>query len=323
VDKLIKFEGIDVATGLLASATWIVPSQRSEIDGSGHPKRAIPYDDGKFASRSITDDGTQLDGAVAQQSAGTARALAKGYQSGFTRDGVAVTFSPGYQNPPQVLMHGGRLFDSGLGTGSPQYEDFAPVGATGSGFTTRAKIRNKGTVTARTGDFTASLTATSVGSVVGKATLGNAPSLDDNYKVRFRVDVDCATLSGGGTTTIVVAIEVSADGSTGWTEYATRSFTATRVTPGSITETYNGQEVVVNVAGLVGGSGAAVRLKYKSKSQTGASTGSATITGYNNTLGGADAGHGATYSTQSGGTTNSKTPDADDVVVWEAFEVVS
>jgi hypothetical protein len=292
-------------------------------DTTGLPKRTIAYDDGGFSSKSITDDGTQLDGAVSQLSASTARALSKGYQRGTARDGDTVTFSPVYQNPPQVVISGGVLFDNTLGTTALQYGDAAPVGLTASSFVMRAKIKTLGTITARTGDFTASLTATSVGSVVGKATVGNAPSNDSNYKARFRVDVDCATLSGAGTTTVVVAVEVSADGTTGWTEYATRSFTASRATPGSITETYNGQEVVVNVGGLVGGSGAAVRLKYKSKSQTGASTGSAIITGYNNTLGGADAGHGVTYNTSSGDTEHSKTPAASDTVTWESFEVIS
>ena len=285
---------------------------------------AMRFMNGAIDPTVVLDNPTGILGAGAQQNlAGTARSLAKGYQSGFTQDGVAVTFSPAYQNPPQVLLHGGKLFDTTLGTASPQYEDFAATGLTASGFTTRAKLKNKGTIAARTADFASSTTATTVGAVTGNAALASAPALDDNYKARFRVDVTCATLSGAGTTTVVVAIEVSADGSTGWTEYATRAFSASRTTGGTTTNSYSGNEVAVNVASLLGASGAAVRLKYKSKTQTGASTGSATVTGYNNTGGGADAGHGVTYSTQTGGASQSKTPAADDFVVWEAFEVVS
>lgn len=304
-------------------------SAQTQMDATGSVAMVDPFAM-RFLNSTIDptvvlDNPTGILGAGAQQTlAGVARSLAKGYQSGFARDGDVITFSPVYQNSPQVLIHGGILFDNGLGTTAIQYEDFAAVGLTASGFTVRAKIKKKGTITARTAEFTASLTATSVGGVTGNATLASDPSNDNNYKARFRVDVVCSTVSGAGTTTIVVAIEVSADGSTGWTEYATRSFSASRTTPGTTTNTYSGNEVTVNVAGLTNVN-AAVRLKYKSRTNTGnAAPGTTqTVTGYNNTGGGADAGHGVTYNTTSGDTINNKTPAADDYVTWESFEVVS
>jgi len=273
----------------------------------------------------VLDNPTGILGAGAQQTlASVARSLAKGYQSGYTKDDVAgtgvVAFSPVYQNTPAIRLAGGKAANATF-----PYDDFAAGLATASGFTCKAKNKSKGTVTARTADFAASTTATSPGAVTGNAALASAPSLDNNYKARFRVDVVCVSI-GAGTTTIVVAIEVSADGSTGWTEYATRSFSASRTTTGTTTNTYSGNEVTVNVAGLVGGSGAAVRLKYKSKTVTGgASSGgtASTVTGYNNTGGGADAGHGVTYNTDAGVTYQTKTPDADDYIFWEAWEVVS
>jgi hypothetical protein len=316
----IRYIVTDTATGLASIAHLHVPPQRPEVNSGGHVSRGFPLDDGAFSGKALTDDGTQLDPAVAQQSAGTARAISKGYQRGTARDGDTVAFSPVYQNPPQVIISGGVLFDNALGTSALQYGDTAPVGLTASSFVVRAKIKTLGSITPRTAEFTASLTATSVGSVTGNAALANAPSNDSDYHARFGIDVVCQTISGPGTTTVVVAIEVSADGSTGWTEYATRSFTASRSTGGTTTTSYTGNDVVVNVGGLLGASGAAVRLKYKSKTQTGSSVGSATITGYNNTGGN---GHGVTYNTSSGDTVNSKTPAASDSITWESFEVIS
>ena len=107
-----------------------------------------------------------------------------------------------------------------------------------------------------------------------------------------------------------MAIEVSADGSTGWTEYATRSYSASRTTAGTTNTTYSAQAVAVNVGSLT--TVAAIRLKYKSQTDTGGSiAGSAVITGYSNA--GSD-GHGVSYNTDPGVTYQTKTPDADDQI---------
>lgn len=276
--------------------------------------RRTPYgNDGKYAAIARDSSGVIIDSSVQQDLAGTPRALAKGYQAGFTKDDVAgtgvVTFNPVYQNLPQILLRGGKAANATF-----PYDDFAAQSASASGFTCRAKNKDKGVITARTAEFTASLTVTTVGSTVGPATLASAPSYDNNYTARFGITV---TLVGGpGQVTAVVAVE-SNDGVSGWIERATRSYVA-GTTAG--TYTYTLREVSINDSTL--GLNDQIRLKLKSLtvSGPGGTTGSASLTGYDNSGGN---GHGVTYSTSPGPSFQTKTPDADDYIFWEAFEVTT
>ncbi|HWL41020.1 MAG TPA: hypothetical protein VNO75_12365 [Gemmatimonadaceae bacterium] len=251
---------------------------------------------------------------VKQRVAGTQRAIAKGYQSGFVADDSPVVFNPAYQNTPQVLMRGGE--DGGAGT-YPLYqaEDLGP-----GGFTCRAKIRTKGAITARSDEFTAPLAVTTSGATVGPATLGDAPAWDNKYKVRFEVEVSCTVLpfpGGNGAVGVLVAIE-SNDGVTGWIERDSREYWCDQTGPGTNTETYPGQEVEITVSGLDNTD--QVRLKIKSITYLGSASLSSPVRleGYDNS--GAE-GHGVTYNTDPGGSSVTKTPDADDFIFWEAFEV--
>lgn len=273
------------------------------------PRRGLVFDDGRYATQATDSSGAVIDSSVQQNLAGTPRAIAKGYQSGFVVDTGTVTFNPVYQNLPQILLRGGKAANATF-----PYDDFAAQSASASGFTCRAQNKNKGTITARTAEFTATLTVTTVGSTVGPATLASAPSYDNNYTARFGITV---TLVGGpGQVTAVVAVE-SNDGVSGWIERATRSYVA-GTTAG--TYTYTLREVPINDSTL--GLNDQIRLKLKSLtvSGPGGTTGSASLTGYDNSGGN---GHGVTYSTSSGPTFQTKTPDADDYIFWEAFEVTT
>lgn len=315
--SVIRFKITDAATTLTDTATTVVPPQRPEVTSAGNVKRGRAMDDGKYGAASSTNDGHSLDPAVQQSLAGTNRAVMKGYQSGYVKDGSAVTFSPVYQNSPAIRLTGGKAANA-----TYPYDDIAPSAATASGFTCHARNRNKGTVTARTAQFTSPLTTTSEGGTVGPATLANAPSNDSNYKARMAITVSCVTPAEEpiGSVTVVAAVEVSVDGSSGWTEYATISKAVSRFTAGTTTTTYSAQERTVNVASLT--SSSKIRLKLKSITYSGgASDTTQTLEGYNNDPG--SEGHGVEYSTSSGATDESKTPDSDDFMFWEAQEVVS
>lgn len=269
----------------------------------------------------VTSEASLADG-VKQNVAGSQRVLTKGYQSGFTKDNVTtegvVAFSPVYQNVPRIQLRGGKAANASF-----PYDDFAAVSPTGSGFTCRAKNKSKGTTTDRFAEFTAPLTTTSVGGTVGPATLGNAPAYDNNYKARFKMTVVCQTIGGNeiGGTDVVVAIEVSSDAGGSWTEYATRSFHAQRTSAGTQTLVYDGNEVPVNVPGLDATD--KIRLKLKSINYSGGSLPGITQTleGYDNSPG--SEGHGVLYTTSTGEAFQSKTPDTDDYVLWEAWEEAS
>lgn len=261
----------------------------------------------------ITAEASLADG-VKQTSAGASRAIAKGYQSGLTQDLTVVTFSPVYQNPPQVLMRGGK--DGGAGT----YPLYQADGLTGAGFTCSARIITKGVITPQVAEFTAPVAVSAAGSTVGPASIGGAAAYDNNYTVRFGISVTITIPSGGGHTDVVVAVETN-DGVHGWIERATRSFSASRTSgAGTTVQPYTLQQIPINDSTL----GAADQIRLKLKSITvvgpGGSSGAATLTGYDNTGGN---GHGLLYNTNSGGSNVTKTPDVDDFIFWESFEVTS
>lgn len=280
------------------------------------------YNSALDATVSMDNPSGVLGSSMQQTSSGTARAIAKGYQSGYVKDAVAVSFSPVFQNSPAMRFTARQTFNSVLGTAANQFQDLAAVGLTGSGFTMRALMITKGTITARTAEFTASLTTQVAGGTVGPATTANAPSNDGNYKARYQATVVCTTPpeAPSGSVTIVVAIEVAADG-VNYTEYATRSHTVSRTTNGTTTTVYSAQEVTVNVAALTTTS--KIRLKLKSITTTGGAdvSGAPTLEGYDfNPTG---EGHGVTYNSATGGSSQILTADADEYVFWEAWEVVS
>lgn len=256
-----------------------------------------------------------LGAATIQSLAGSGRTLMKGFQSGYVKDGVAATFSPVFQNVPAIRIFGGLAPNA-----TYPYDDIAAESPTASGFTCRARIRNKGTVTARTAEFTSPLTTSSVGGTVGPATLASAPAVDNNYRVRGKLTVVCITdlEFPSGSSTVVAAVEVSADGTTGWTEYATESKTVSRTTGGTTTTSFT-IEKTVNVPSLTGSSKA--RWKLKSITYTGIAEGTPTLEGFDNSPG--SEGHGVEYTTATGSTNISKTPDADDYMAWEAYEATS
>jgi hypothetical protein len=107
-------------------------------------KRGRPFDDQKYATQATDSSGNVMDPSVKQSLAGSSRAIAKGYQAGFVKDGGSVTFNPVYQNIPQILMRGGKAANASF-----PYDDFAAQGASASGFTCKARNKNKGAITGR------------------------------------------------------------------------------------------------------------------------------------------------------------------------------
>jgi len=261
----------------------------------------------------VTAEASLADG-VRQNSAGSQRAIAKGYQAGLVQDGGSVTFNPAYQSPPQVLMRGG------INGGSSTYPVYRADALSASGFTCYAKNVTKGTITGQNAEFTSPVSTSTPGATVGPATLASAPAYDNGYTARFDLSLSLTVPGGGvggGQIVAVVAIE-SNEGVSGWIERATRSYATHLTTAGSTTADYPDQEVVITDSSL--GINDQIRLKLKSVTITAGSSGSATLTGYDNTTG---HGHGVLYNTDSGGSVATKTPDADDFIFWEAFEVAT
>lgn len=266
------------------------------------------------SSSNFENPGGTLGEGVQQTAAGASRALSRGYQSGFVKDTGVVTFNPAFQGVPSVRMTGGKAANA-----TYPYDDVAAENLTASSFTCRARNRNKGTVTARDDEFTSPLSVTTAGSTVGPATLADAPSNDSTYKARYKITVACTTTSEApaGGTTAVVAVESSSDAGSTWTERATRSHSVSRTTAGTTSTTFDPIEVSITVTGL--DSTDKIRLKLKDITVDGFDTlGTATLEGFD--FSPTSEGHGVTYNTATGSTSESKTPDADDYMFWEAEE---
>jgi hypothetical protein len=213
-------------------------------------------------------------------------------------------------------MRGGK--DGGSGT----YPLYSADRLSGSGFTCVARIITKGTITAQHRGVHGASVTTSARGRHGRPcdTSGATPAYDNNYTARFDISVTITVPSGGGMTARRSSRVESNDGVHGWIERATRSFVSSIAGAGTQTSNYTGQEVAISDSTLLVNDQIRLKLKSITVSGPGGSTGGATLTGYDNTGGN---GHGVEYNTNSGGTNVTKTPDADDFIFWESFEVVT
>lgn len=265
----------------------------------------------------IRNDG-DLSSTMQQYDGVTARVIAKGHQAGTGRNGDAIVFAQAFQNVPMILLRGGIKYEprvvqwvSAYASGSPQYEDLVALSPSASGFTLRARLRQKGALTARTADFPTN-SVTSVGGDSGSATTANAPSSNDQYTVRFDVTVSTAEDPGIPVTAALTVALDTWDGSS-WTERYTSTFTRSVTSPGS--STFGGTQVVnITIAGMGATSAFRVRAKAFSDSSSG---GDSSFILHGRTA--ADSTRGVSYNTASDAYA-SATPDTDDVIYWEAIE---
>lgn len=312
---------------------------------AGVPFRIPPYlqmaasvaIEGRRRTETLYDQDGLLRGSVQVRDTTGMTTVVRGRQTGSCRHGDSVSFNPPFQNAPLVLIRGGIDYqpDAARWTGGaaysatrPQYQDYGADGLSSSGFTARARLRQKNvTITARTANFPAGNSLTTVGasSVDGSgngAVLASAPSNTDEYTAHFSVALSATADPAPGpgySHTWVVAIDSRPDGASAWTERGTRSFAQSVEAGASLTDTYANEELVVLVVGLT--TTAQVRVRIKSQSESGLGAGSCTVHAFD---GVSDPVAGVTYNTSAAADTYaSKTPDTDDRVYWEAMEVES
>lgn len=210
------------------------PEQAEAAALSGYPiVRAIPMTDGEYIAQAEDTLGQTLPSVTKQSDGVTARSLAKGHQQGTAQHGDSVTFATAYQNPPLVLLKGGIVYEPRSGSWTttysstlPQYIEQEALNLTASGFTVRARLRQKGSPTAQSDEFGASNALDTDGEST-TATLVPAGATSDQYTIHYsvRIRVTCpgsGTQSGG----VTVAIDTDDGGGGGFVERLATAYSA-------------------------------------------------------------------------------------------------
>ena len=295
--------------------SWVAASPANVLVESGFPAEVQRQHDTLYG-----DDGT-LDEGVSILETGSQRVIAKGRIAGLHRNGDSILFAAPFSSTPAVFFRGGASYEprskwgpvgdgteTSAPTATPQYDDFAALNVTASGFTLRARLRQKGSPTARTDNFaTGAMTSAADARL---ATIANAPASDDTYTAHYSITVTAQNDPGiDATITVTVALDSAPDGVT-WTERATKVYSVTKTGGGtSNSQTWSTETQAFTVSGLTTGGPAKARLRIKSVVDSGASTFSLA------------SGATLTYSTSATDQFASKTPDADDTIAWEALVV--
>jgi hypothetical protein len=262
-----------------------------------------------------------------------AKSLQKGYQSGTARHGDIVTFGSAYQSPPVVRITGGAtsqpaalwgtIAQVNAGTAASaraaaaEIEASTALGLTASGFEVRALLRQPGTSTARTNDFSAGHALTAAGQSIA-VTLANAPSFDDQYRTRGRSEWTFTARAGAVQSAVItILIQSSADAGSSWTTRATVTHTIDDDnTGGDSTGSFSTIDFDETLAVASLDSTDQIRIRIEGIVRGTLSTLTGSVKGYGAT--GLPTG-GVTYTTQTGGQFASKTPTVADTILWEAW----
>lgn len=312
--------------GVLLPDGTVLAHPRLKADGTFRTVKGIDA-----AAVNLTDDGHGSED-FRVYSGGRARVIAKGFQEGDAPDATVVLFAEPFAGVPFVdlQLRGGGLVNEprtaqwslGLNTAIPVYMDLQAQNPTAGGFTLRAKLRQKSTPTAQTANFTSPLTASTVGAHSGPATLSaGAPSSNDQYTCRARVSVTCITVTGQPTgTQVAKAILESNDGITGWQERYRATCIVSNALAGTTTQDFD-LAATVSVTGL----DPTDQFRWTLLSDVGtggsAGRGSSSLTANNGSNN--NGLPGVSYTTSPGDSFAAMTPDADDMIHWQALEVSS
>lgn len=290
-----------------------------------------------YPARAEDTLGTTLPSNTVQTDGVTTRSLMKGHQGGDAVHGGAITFSPTFQSTPLILLRGGILHEprakwgtaaavdagtasSAYSTTQPTIEDMTALNPSASGFTLRARLRQPGTLTARSHDFPSS-NDLDTDEEATEVTLSNAPAVDDTYTVHFSVAMSIASgESEGSSLDVTVAIDsgVETGGSTVWTERQTLTYNVTAAAADVGSSSLSHQTMVMTVSGLDTTDKVRLRIKDIALVGAGASITNLTVHGFD---GSGDPAAGVTYTTDAGPQYASKTSDAGVSVEWEAMLV--
>lgn len=275
------------------------------FDPSGYVKQALPA------------------GIKQANGVGTVQVLAKGRLTGACANTDNVVFPANFfSTVPMVLIRPNMSSEprakwgatgSGAETGAfdatkPVYQDMAALGLGVSGFQMRARLMQKtGTPTARSHSFSAT-PLTTVGATAA-VTTSFAPAYNDTYTAIFAASVT-ANDPGGSFQSNTVTLEVALDYfDTSWHELNTFTISARAVSGANKTVSNSNVSLSATVASIL--STYQMRLRVKSITADGVGGYAVSVTPDK-----------LTYSTATSQYA-SQTPDAGDVVVWEAIEVNS
>jgi len=266
---------------------------------------------------------------VGQVTGGETRRLASGHQGGTAKDGDAVVFDPAYNNVPTVIFtpKGFVPYDpddnldwdgGGFVADQVQYQEIEPLNLSASGFDMRARLRLKAAQTGRTDDF-----ADGAGRILDaigetrEANLDPAAAAADLYTIHFKVELEAENLFGQPVDALLnVAIDTNDGG--GWVERLVIAYSLYQDELPSASHTWVLESRSITVSGLALDDD--VRLRLKSEAR-GPKTAWVTmeVTAFNKDTDG-DAENGVTYTTAADAVADC-TPDVEDGVPWEAFEV--
>jgi hypothetical protein len=280
-------------------------------------RRLRQFIDGKYSLQALDNAGVSLVQPSVQTDSARGLVLMKGMVQSTGRDGGGVTYVAAYQNTPTTAFRGGIVYEprvaqwgGGYTALFPQYEDFSALSATPSGFTIRARLRQKGAATARTSQFpTGSGSDITVnGGTESSTALANAPSSTDHYTVRYKVHEVAIVGNAGVQCQLTVAIEGDKLGNGTWTQVASTNYSFTPVD--GVASTF---DVTDAVDVVLSGTNTSALFRLKVTTANGPLA-SFFVHGCSQTT---DTLDGVSYSTATD-TFAIKTPDAADFVTYDA-----
>lgn len=290
----------------------------------------------------LDSDGILLPG-VKQNDGSSAQPLVKGTVRGVARHNEQVDFADYgrvFQTIPKVTLRGGLLSQpaavwgteaevNGVGTPNdsvdatkPQYEDLAAIDLDTHGFVLRARLRQKaGGVTGLAQLPFAGVALNTIDATDTRETLTNAPSKNDQYKVRVFGRCELRSQNGAPySVTLNYVVETTDD--SGTTPYDTRSSGSFifETTDRVLAVKNTGFDHVITVAGLTADGTDKIRIRFTGLEEDGLGSyiiGNTWIKG-----GTGDVAHPPGgirfYFLSTPDSYASKTPGADDFVEWEA-----
>ena len=240
-----------------------------------------------------------------------------------------MTFDPSFNNVPMVgfaprcITHqpDNAEWDNGYDDTKPTYLELVALDLTASGFTMRARLRQKAVQTAQDDDFAAG--AARILDAVGEdreANLNPAVAVSDQYTTHFKVELEAHNTfpeTWPWYARITVAIDTNDGG--GWFERATFEYQVGSGVSSTSDNTWAHEQKIITVSGLILNSDIRIRLKTVDESPK-TDWDTMEVTCFNKDTDG-DAENGVTYNTATDSYADA-TPDAgEDTQPWEALEV--
>ena len=263
------------------------------------------------------------------------RPLSRGHQRYLKRHGDVITFDPPFTTTPVVIIHGnGLVFEPAAGgwlSTTRKYRDVAALNLTPSGMEVRARLRQKGVPTAREVNF-----PSGVNIMAGDHTdyeglaiapiqtdlLANAPAADDTYTIHYDIQLEFDVIGEPGYYYVHIGLESYNDATGLWTPRGGKGYTLNFNGSGTESQFWPDESIAVTVGGMDANDRFRLVVDNMIISvEFGASfVDNLTVRGWRK-VGGGDPNAGVEFQSASGETYVSMTPDPEDRVIVDAFEV--